>query len=206
MTAFLHDPLIPLAARAALAALFLAAAAHKARDLADFRAILEAYRLLPAAWVGVAAAATAAAEVGVAAALATPAVGTLGAGGALVLLAVYSGAIAINLARGRREIDCGCGGAGARQPLTPWLLARNALLAVVALLVLVPAAPRPLVWLDGASLAGTLGALACCWVAAHRLLAAAARVRATAARHSAADAGSVAAATAASVYAAEMGR
>jgi hypothetical protein len=49
------------------------------------------------------------------------------------------------------------------------LLVRNAGLAMLAIALLVPAAPRPLAWLDFVSIAGglILGALA--WLAAHEL-------------------------------------
>ena len=54
----------------------------------------------------------------------------------MTLLAIYTGAIASNLARGRREIDCGCFASSARVPLSPWLIARNLILiAAAALLV-----------------------------------------------------------------------
>ena len=39
------------------------------------------------------------------------------AAAAALLLALYAGAIGVNLARGRRDIDCGCGGPASRQPI-----------------------------------------------------------------------------------------
>jgi hypothetical protein len=53
---------------------------------------------------------------------------------AAVLLLVYAAAIGINLARGRRDIDCGCMGPANRQLLSGWLLLRNGLLAAIALI------------------------------------------------------------------------
>jgi len=172
----IRDPLIALVVEAGLALLLASAALHKLRDLAAFRAVLGAYRLLPEALTAVAAPVIAAVETALALALVVPAWRAAGAIGTIVLLGVYSGAIAINLARGRREIDCGCGAPGTRQPLSAWLLARNALLAAAALLLLVPAAARPLLWVDWLGLVGSLAVLVCAWLAFHRLLAASARV------------------------------
>ena len=61
----------------------------------------------------------------------------------------------INLMRGRRFIDCGCG--GATQPLSIGLVVRNVVLAIAAMIALVPAPTRPLGWLDIVSMvAGVL--------------------------------------------------
>ncbi len=162
------DPLIPLVLRIVLAPLFLVAAWHKLGDLRAFAATLADYRLLPAwaTWPG--AAAVVAGELGVAAALVAgrPA----GFAGAALLLLVYAGAVAINLARGRRHIDCGCTGPAARRPVSGWLVGRNALVAGVALVGLAPVTPRGLVWLDGFTAVAAAATLAACWMAADRLL------------------------------------
>src|SRR5262249_4609965 len=47
------------------------------------------------------------------------------------LLAIFTGAIMLNLARGRREIDCGCFGPMMRQRLSGWLVVRNIALAMM---------------------------------------------------------------------------
>jgi hypothetical protein len=77
----------------------------------------------------------------------------------------------VNLARGRRDIECGCAGPAARQPLSEWLLARNALLVAAALVGLGGAASRPLVWVDALTISGGIAMLAATWLAVHRLLA-----------------------------------
>ncbi len=163
------DPVIDLTARLALGLLFLVAAGHKLREPARFVATLADYRLLPARLAGIAAALVTGAELAVVAALAVrpPA----GRAGAAALLGLYAGAVALNLARGRRHIDCGCTGPAARRPIGGWLVARNLLLAGVALVGLAPLAPRPLVWVDGVTVIAAVGALAACWTATDRLLA-----------------------------------
>ena len=163
------DPVVAAVVRLALAALFGAAAAHKIRDPAGFAATLRAYRLVPEAVSPTAAALVTAAEILATIALVSPGVDPFGALLALALLSAYSGAIAVNLARGRREIDCGCLGPGRGRGLSPWLLARNALVALGAVVLLVPEAPRAWMWVDAVSVAGGISMLVLLWSAAHRL-------------------------------------
>src|SRR5262245_36242637 len=102
------DPVIDATVRADLALLFVVAAAHKLRDPARFRATVADYRLLPDPLVPLGAACLIVAEPVVVAALASSR--WWGLAGAAALLALYAAAIAINLARGRRHLDCGCAG------------------------------------------------------------------------------------------------
>ena len=108
------DPAIDLILRATLALLFLVAAGHKLGDPGRFRATFADYRLVPEALVGPVARAVPLAEACVAALLAVPGTAALGKVGAAALLVVYGAAVAVNLARGRRHIDCGCAGPRAR--------------------------------------------------------------------------------------------
>jgi hypothetical protein len=163
------DPVVDLTTRLALGLLLLVAASHKLRAPARFVATLGDYRLLPARLTGIAAALVVAAELAVVAGLAVrpPA----GRAGAAALLGLYAGAMAVNLARGRRHVDCGCTGPAARRPIGGWLVARNLVLAGVALAGLAPLAPRPLVWVDGVTVMAAVAALAACWTASDRMLA-----------------------------------
>jgi len=171
------DPAARAILRVALAWLFARAAAHKLRDLETFRAALADYRLLLEAWLAPAAAAVAGAEAAIAAGLLLPGTGEAPALAAAALLAVYTAAIAVNLARGRRHIACGCAGPAAQAPLHEALLARNAGLVLLALAAALPAATRPLEPLDAASLAGGVAALALFHAAAEVAIANAARLR-----------------------------
>jgi hypothetical protein len=164
------DPAVDLAVRVALALLFSSAATHKLRDLPAFRAAVADYRLLPELLAPAVATALVAAEVALAAALVLgPRLP--GALAAAALLGLYGGAIALALARGRRDVDCGCGGPALRQPLSAGLVARNALLACAATTGLAPLSPRPLVWVDALTIAGTVLALSALYAATSRLLA-----------------------------------
>ena len=163
------DPIVHTALRAGLALLFAMAALHKLRDAASFRATLAEYRMVPQALVRATATIVIAVEVVVAVAVLRP--GTYAAAGvaAAVLLCVYSVAIATNLARGRRHIDCGCLGPSSGQGLTPWLLIRNAALVAGSAAVLLPTTGRELIWIDAVTLAGTLIVLGLLWVSGTRL-------------------------------------
>jgi len=178
------DPAVDLALRAALALLFGVAALHKVRDAGRFRATLADYRLLPAAAVPLAAPMLPAAEAAVAGMLAAPGLRRAGLAGAAALLVLYAVAVGVNLARGRRHLDCGCAGPAVRRPIGEGLVVRNAVVAAVALAARVPVAPRPLVWVDALTVAGGVATAAACWAALDRLRAhapAAARLRRNAA-------------------------
>jgi Methylamine utilisation protein MauE len=163
------DPVIDLTLRAALGLLFAVAAAHKLRDPRRFAATLAEYRVLPAGLAGAASALLVALELAVVAALVVDR--RLGLAGAAALLGLYAGAMATNLARGRRHIDCGCAGPAARRTISGWLVVRNVVLACVALAGLAPIAPRVLLWIDGFTVVAATAAVAACWTAADRLLA-----------------------------------
>lgn len=124
---------LTIAAGWALAGILLLAAAHKTRHYLAFQGILNQYRLLPEYLLPVAAPLIITLEAVIGLALLAPAnVVPQAATGlmATLLLCLYTGAIAINLARGHTAIDCGCG--GAPTPLSGWLLTRNGLLLGLA--------------------------------------------------------------------------
>ncbi len=165
------DPAVQAMLRAAGALLFCAAAWHKLRNPRAFREALGGYRLLPASWLRPAALVLPCAELGAVLALVTPALAAAGAAAGAALLLVYAGAIGVNLARGRRSIDCGCGGPGGRRPIGPGLLWRNAGLVAALLLAAQPPSPRPWTWLDGVTLVAGVTTLALLYAAFDVLLA-----------------------------------
>ena len=152
------DPAAAWAASAALALVFAQAAWHKLRDLGAFSASVAAYEILPASLAPIAATQLAVAELLLMGTLLLPPARRLAAVAALALLALYGAAIAWNLARGRRDIDCGCTGPAQRTPLSGWLLARNAALGALAIVAALPVFERALTLADALPIAG--GALA----------------------------------------------
>lgn len=175
------DPVIAWLLRASLGLLLVAAAVHKLRGLREFVRTLADYRLLPRFGVHLVAPLVPVLELGVAGALLVPGVG--GPLAAAALFVGYSAAIALNLGRGRRHIDCGCGGPSRGQTLSGGLLLRNGTLVLAAGLCLLPTSTRPLVGLDAFTLVAGVGVLAALYAASDRLLAQApalARVRSVA--------------------------
>jgi hypothetical protein len=136
---------IMAAAAASLCALlFLVAGIDKLRHRALLPGVIANYRLLPAALVGPASALLPLAELAVAAGLLAGLMTgwtMVPALAAALLLLAFAGAMAINILRGRRHIDCGCGHAGLRQRLGWGRVARNIGLAVLLLPLLVSSAP-----------------------------------------------------------------
>ena len=128
------DPVIVLAARYALALLFLTAAVGKLRHPSYFRGNLREYALLPGLLVPLVAGLIPVAEllIALAAVVTTTASSAMIAAGGL--LGLYALAMAINLMRGRHDIDCGCTGPAMRQTLNSWLVIRNVVLIAVALI------------------------------------------------------------------------
>lgn len=116
---------------------FLSAGLAKLRHRELVRGVVANYRLLPDALVGPVAALLPLAEVAIALVL-LGGVGPLAAAPAIVLLLAFAGGMAINLRRGRRHIDCGCGRSQLRQPLSWQLVARNGVLVVLLLPALQP--------------------------------------------------------------------
>jgi hypothetical protein len=166
------DPAVHALLRGGLALVLAGAALHKLRDLHAFRVALGDYQLVPWALTGLVAPSLVAAELAAAALLLSPAAQPLGFAAAGGLLAIYSTAIAVNLLRGRRDIDCGCFGPALQVRLGGGLVARNAALLGAALAGLAPVSPRPLEALDAATVAAALAFLALAHAAAARLLAA----------------------------------
>jgi hypothetical protein len=109
--------------RLTVAAIFALAAIHAMRDWTVFAGIVERYRIAPR-WLSVIAARTVPPlELAAAAALLVPS--RAGAALGLCLMASFTAAIVLNIARGRVSIDCGCGGVSG-QTLSKGLVLRNA--------------------------------------------------------------------------------
>lgn len=165
------DPVLAWSLRIAGALLFSSAAVHKLHGPEGFRAALSAYRLLPKRAIGPLGFGIPCLEALVAAASLSPLYPWACGLGALLLL-VYGAAIAVNLSRGRRELDCGCGGAAPRQPISGALVIRNLLLAAAFVLVALSTADRTLVWLDYLTIAGLVGFAGFAYVSADLVMAA----------------------------------
>ena len=165
------DPVIPLVIASSLTVLWLSAGVHKLRSFAVFSAILADYRLIPTGATAVGAAAVIGIELGLGIGLVVPVGRELALIGSALVLVLYAGAIAMNLFRGRRFIDCGCAAFVAQQPLSAWLVARNLLLALAALAATLPANERALVWFDAFAVVAAVCVSALLYAAVNRLVA-----------------------------------
>lgn len=145
------DPSIALACRVLGALVFATAVAGKLRHRHELAGVVANYRLLPQPLVAPAAWMVVALESLAALSLASGVRLVAGAALAIGLLCLFALAMGVNLARGRREIDCGCFQSGLRQRLSVGLIVRNLLLA--ALMTGLFGATGPvsgsLQWVDG---------------------------------------------------------
>src|SRR6185437_14763735 len=103
---------------------------------------------------------------------ARPVAGAVGA----LLLTGYGAAIVFNLRRGRRDLDCGCMGFGARSQISPALVWRNAIAAVASLSAgLLPRTERLSGWMDAWTIVAGVVVIALLYLAMEGLRAAAQR-------------------------------
>jgi Methylamine utilisation protein MauE len=158
------DPVWVWIARLTLAVLFAAAGLSKLWHPAAYRSAIAGYALLPATATAPAALLLAAVEVAGAVLLLWPVSAIMGAGLLGALLLLFSTAIAINLWRGRTDIDCGCWMFGAQPDaqgsIGPSTLLRNAALGALVLVAILPTTGRALSVLDWSTvLMGTAAAL-----------------------------------------------
>ncbi len=141
------DPTIAIVLRILFAVLFISAAASKL-DAVRFRALLEAYGLLPRFMLGFTSRLLPIVELTVGIAWAAglfvmPAVLMT-----IALLGIYTAAIAIKLLRGNDSIDCGCGFGNSGQQLSWGLVLRNMVLLMLSGIALLTVTPRALVFTD----------------------------------------------------------
>jgi hypothetical protein len=172
------DPVLGWMAASAAAAIFAASGALKFYDLETFRGAVTNYRLIPE-WLGTPFAWTAPViESAAALGLLLSPIRASAALVLIVLLGVFTGAIAINLARGRTDIDCGCFGPALRQRLSWWLLLRNGALFALLAIALAPMGARPMDFLDFATAAMAAATVVVLYTAANYLIANAPGLRA----------------------------
>ncbi len=143
------DPVVAWTARLVLAAVFGGAAIMKLRALDEFVGVVHNYRLVPEALERPVTYLLPPFEGAVALGLLIEPTRVVAAAAAAGLLLVFAAAMAVNLARGRRNIDCGCFATVLRQHLSWGLVGRNLVLAVFALAALPGELPvRALGWFD----------------------------------------------------------
>jgi hypothetical protein len=137
------DPAIGALLAGAFALLFGSAALHKLLDPAAFAAVLRAYRVVPPLLTRLAVLVPLL-ELAVAVGLLAGAGRAAASAAGAALLISYAAALAVNLARGRRDLSCGCGGPNDRRPIAAWMVWRNLALAALVGLTELPWSVRPM--------------------------------------------------------------
>jgi thiol-disulfide isomerase/thioredoxin len=148
-----------LICRIVLASVFVVAAGSKLADLAGTRAAVVEFGA-PRRLAGAVTAVLVAAELAVAALLLPSSTAAVGAFGAVLLLAVFSAAVIVSLARGRAP-ECHCFGQLHSAPASWKTLVRNAVLAGIAAVVLASSlsghSPSAVSWVAGLDSAEAVG-------------------------------------------------
>jgi hypothetical protein len=164
------DPIIAWTARLLLALVLATAALGKLRALDEFIGVVHNYRILPEPLVRPVAYALPPLELMLAVGFLLEPTRALASTATAALLAIFALAMAINIGRGRTEIDCGCFANALKERIGWALVVRNFVLIGLALLALPVELPaRPLVWLDLVTIAAATAAGALLYVAFSRL-------------------------------------
>jgi uncharacterized membrane protein len=163
------DPAIGALLSSALALLFASTALHKLLDLERLAEVVRAYALVPSAlarlsWL------VPLVELAAGAGLLFEATRASAALAGMLLLLAYAAAITVNLHRGRRDLDCGCGGPNDRRPIAAWMVWRNLTLGVALSVLQLPWAARTLGAADALTIAAGTFVLALLYVSVDTLL------------------------------------
>jgi uncharacterized membrane protein YphA (DoxX/SURF4 family) len=155
------DPVFIITCSLILSYIFVVASFHKWQNLEEFTETLRNYRLLPEASLGLFSYAIPGLELCCGLALLVPQSASVAAILAGALLLMYIFAIGLNLLKGRRSIDCGCGGVDQKQAISEWLIVRNSVLLFFSYCVIAATQAREALWLDWciALLAAIVGCL-----------------------------------------------
>lgn len=129
-----------------LSYLFVLGGWQKLADTTYLQQVITDYRVLPASWSRWIARGLPLVELGAGLALLIPGFQIPALIAVALLLAGYSAAMAINIARGRLDLDCGCGGPGQEQTVSGWLLGRNLVLFTLVLVSLPQLQSLQLAW------------------------------------------------------------
>jgi hypothetical protein len=129
---FVTEPHIVLFARTIVGLVLLIAGGAKLGDRRRFVETIRAYRLLPGGTATAVGQGLPAIEIVIAGGLLVGALMPWSALAALGLFLLFGGAVAVNLLRGRRDIDCGCFGSATESYLSWWLVGRNLVLLGLA--------------------------------------------------------------------------
>jgi Methylamine utilisation protein MauE len=153
-----------------IALLFASAGALKLQDLARFTEIFAAYRVVPSALARRLAWLIPCLELSVAITLLWEPSRRMAVISGIAVLIAYASGLGVNLRRGRRDLDCGCGAARDRRAIAAWMVWRNLILAAAVGIAALPWSPRPFSLTDCLTVMGGLLVGATLYAAVDRLL------------------------------------
>ena len=163
------DPAYGFLIVAGTALLLASAALRKFHGPARFAHIVAAYRVLPATLGRLVAWLIPCLEAVIAIALGWGPVRNGAVIAAMALLIAYAAVLAVNLRRGRLDLDCGCGPARDRRRIAAWMVWRNVLLAASLGIAALPWSPRSLSLTDLLTIVSGLIVIITLYAAADRL-------------------------------------
>jgi hypothetical protein len=138
------DPVYSQTVALFIAFVFAFAGLHKVMDYSRHAGIVADYQIVPVSLVPVLAPLVIILEFASAALVLLPAKRSVGLVLSIGLLAAYLFSIGLNLLRGRKSIDCGCGWGTQGHQLSGWLVFRNLVMIAAALTALLPLMDRSL--------------------------------------------------------------
>lgn len=165
------DPFITMTAQYCVALVMLAGGLHKVADIGRFAEVISAYRIIPGCLERPVVVLLIGIELGIGTALIVPRVREQAAWGAACLLGLYFAAIALNILRGRRQLDCGCSFHGRAAGLSGSHLVRNVLLVLLAVVASIAESGRIVGLLDRVQITAAVLCLTLIYLSTDSLLA-----------------------------------
>jgi hypothetical protein len=150
--------------------LLIVSALHKVRHMDDFSAAIRGYEIVPLPLEIVPVLLLPLVEGVAGIGLLVPATAAMAGYLAAGLFALYGLLIAVSLYRGKLEIDCGCHFGQRESRLSFWMIPRNLVLALLALLPVVPVVERSFVLADFINIAGGVLFLGLIYMSVEELL------------------------------------
>ncbi len=151
------DPVFIYAILAVLVGILWLGAIDKIRNIIIFEAAVAGYKLLPTFLQKPFAYTFVLAELAAGALMLVPEWRAIGSACALAVFLLATLGMAINLLRGRTDIDCGCGGLSHSSTGLSWfIVSRNLVLSALAVLLMTHTSPalREIVWFDWVTFLG----------------------------------------------------
>lgn len=142
------DPVLQWTFALTLALVFGSAAVSKSLAWAEFEGVVQNFGVLPNRVVPMVSWVLPPLELVLASLILFPETRAFAALLMMLLLIVFAAAIAINVQRGRTDIDCGCFRSSLKQNLSWWMVLRNAVLTLFAWFCTASITPRELSWAD----------------------------------------------------------